>query len=295
LKRLLLASLLAACAGPDPGADASRDDAGRAARDAARDASAGSDTAREDAARDDAGIETPGLLDPGALEDYEGPYEIESGTVTLENVRLTGRLTVRGGTVTLRNCTSDFEDYYHVIVYGGSLLVEHCELDGMNTVASADDIGITGANITVRYSVFRRFVNAMRPASDSLLEHNVIEMPNTAFDEAHTDGIEVYGGSNIEIRSNRIDIAGGAGETGCVNIATDFGDIDDVRVEDNDFTGGTYSFYARLQGAGSSLTNVRVIGNRWHLPRVFGTHSVEPSSAVVEWTDNMDEGDPLSF
>lgn len=50
------------------------------------------------------------------------------------------------------------------------------------------------------------------------------------------------------------------GATGCVNIATDFGNNDDVVAEDNDFTGGTASL--GLQGEGEALTNVKVRNNR---------------------------------
>jgi hypothetical protein len=239
--------------------------------------------------------ETAGLTNPGIITNYSGSYTINSGTVVIENKAFTNRLTVNGGNVTIRNSTFNFEDYYHILVNGGTVTVEHSEFDGMNTTSMADDLGITGDNITVRWSTFKRFVNALRPGSNSLIERNVISNPNTAHGPAHTDGIEVYGGSNITIRYNSINISGGAGETGCVNIATDFGDISNVTVEGNDFTGGTYSFYARLQGAGNSITNIHVVNNRWHTPHIYGTHSVIPTSSVVEWNGSTLNGSPLAF
>jgi hypothetical protein len=239
--------------------------------------------------------EVPGLTNPAVLTDYTGPSTITSGTVVIENKRITSRLTVRGGNVTIRNSTFAFDDYYHLLVDGGTVLVEHSEFDGMNTRSNGDDLGATGANLTIRWSKFTRLINAMRLSSNSTAEHNLIAQPNDVYGPAHTDGIEVYGGSHIVIRSNTIDIAGGIGETGCVNIATDFGNIDDVLVEDNDFTGGTYSFYARLQGQGDAISNIRVRDNRWHEPHVYGTHSVDPASSVTEWTGNTLDGSPLPF
>jgi hypothetical protein len=238
--------------------------------------------------------EQPGLTDPAALSDYTGPSTITGGTVVIEDKRFSRRLTVSGGHVTIRNSTFAFEDWYHVLVNGGTVVVEHSEFDGMDTVTRADDLGASGSNLTVRWSVFRRLVNAMRLGNDSTAEHNLITEPNDVYDPAHSDGIEVYGGRNVTIRSNTIDISGGQGETGCVNIATDFADISGVLVEDNDFTGGTYSLYVR-SARGNEVSDVRVRGNRWHTPHIYGTHSVDPRSAVVEWSGNTLDGQPLSF
>lgn len=238
---------------------------------------------------------TAGLTDPSALTDYTGASTINSGTVVLENKRFTGRLTINGGTVTIRNSSFNFTDYYHLMVNGGTVIVQNSEFDGMNTTTTADDLGIIGDNVTVQYSVFKHLVNAMRPGSNSLIEHNVISNPNNVYGPAHVDGIEIYGGSNITVRSNAINISGGMGETGCVNIATDFASINNVTVEDNDFTGGTYSLYVRLQGAGSAVTNIKVRNNRWHTPHIYGTQSIDPSSAIVEWTGNTFDGKPLAL
>jgi hypothetical protein len=133
----------------------------------------------------------------------------------------------------------------------------------------------------------------MNLGSNATAEHNVIGQPNTAYGPAHSDGIEVYGGSNMVVRSNQIDIRGGSGAAGCVNITTDFGDTHDVLVEGNDLTGGTASLSVRLQGQGTSLTGVRVRHNHWHLGFIYHTHSVDPRSAITDWTDNTLAGQPL--
>lgn len=235
-----------------------------------------------------------GLLDPGALTDYTGPSTISGGTVVIENKRVTSRLTIEGGDVTIRNSSFAFDDWYHLYVTGGTVVVEHSEFDGMNTTTHGDDIGATGDNLTVRSSRFVRLVNGMRLGNNSVAEGNTISEPNTAYGPAHTDGIEVYSGSHVVIRGNTIDITGGRGETGCVNIATDFGNIDDVLVEDNDFTGGTYSLYVRLQGEGESVTNVQILSNRFHTPHIYGTHSLDPVSAITTWSTNTLNGSPLN-
>jgi hypothetical protein len=180
-------------------------------------------------------------------------------------------------------------------VTGGTVVVEHSEFDGLNTSTNGDDIGATGDNLTVRSSRFVRLINAMRLGSNSVAEYNSISDPNTAYPPAHTDGIEVYSGSHVVIRGNRIDISGGKGETGCVNIATDFGAIDDVLVEDNDLTGGTYSLYVRLQGEGDAVTNVRITDNRFHTPHIYGTHSIDPTSAITTWSTNTLNTTPIDM
>jgi hypothetical protein len=240
--------------------------------------------------------EVPGLTNPAALTTYTGPSTISGGTVVIEDKRITSRLTVEGGNVTIRNCLFEFEDWYHLWARGGTVTVEHSEFDGLNTSTTGDDNGITGGNLTIRWSVFRNLVNGINLDGDnSLVEHNAIGHPNTAYGPAHSDGIEVYGGAHIVIRSNKIDIVGAIGETGAVNIATDFGNIDDVTVEDNDLTGGTATLYVRLQGQGESLTNVKVRNNRFHSPHIYFTHSVDPLSAITQWTGNTLDGAPLAL
>jgi hypothetical protein len=238
---------------------------------------------------------TAGLSDPGALTGYDGPSTIEGGTVVIDSKRFSSRLTVAGGDVTIRNSSFAFDDWYHLYVTGGTVTVDHSEFDGLDTTTHADDIGVTGANVTVRSSRFVRLVNGLRLSSNSVAEGNVITRPNDAYGPAHSDGIEVYDGAHVVIRSNVIDITGGSGATGCVNIATDFGDIDDVLVEDNDLTGGTYSLYARLQGDGDAISGIRVLGNRWHTPHQYGTHSVDPTSSIAEWSANTLDGQPVPF
>jgi hypothetical protein len=237
--------------------------------------------------------ERPGLTDPSALTDYRGPSVITGDTV-IENKRVHSRITIQSGDVVIRNSTLVFDDYYHVLVHGGSVRIEHSEFDGLKTTTHADDLGVSGSNVTVRWSTFRGLVNAMRLGDDSTAEHNVISDPNDVYPPAHSDGIEVYGGTNVVIRSNTIDITGGSGETGAVNIATDFGDISNVLVEDNDLTGGTYSLYVR-SARGHLVSGVTVKDNRWHTPHIYGTHSVEPREAVAVWSGNALDGRTLEM
>jgi hypothetical protein len=237
--------------------------------------------------------QAPGLADPSVLTDYTGPSTITGGSVVIENKRVNERLTVEGGQVTIRNSSFRFEDYYQLINDGGTVLVENSEFDGMN--GPSNITGATGSNLTVRWSRITGFENGLHLESNSTAERNLIAQPTTSRPDAHSDGIEVGQGSNIVIRSNTIDIHGGTGATGCINIGTPYGDVDDVVVEDNDVTGGTYSLYVRQDDNGTSLTNVRVVNNRWHTPHIYGTHSVDPSSAVTEWRGNTLDGTPIDL
>ncbi|WP_329108899.1 hypothetical protein OG792_09660 [Micromonospora sp. NBC_01699] len=233
-----------------------------------------------------------GLSNPAALTPYAGPSTIDDGTHVITDRRFTGRLTIRGGDVTIRNSSFNFVDFYHLIVEGGRVTVEQSEFDGMNSTST--DMAIMGGNLVVRHTTFRRFTNAVRLLGNSRVEFNVIDQPNTVATDASTNGIDVWQGSDMTIRHNVINIAGGVRPSGCVSVNTDLTGIDNITIESNDFTGGTHGLQIRAKN-GQALTNVRVRDNRWHTPYAFGPHDVDPASAVSEWTGNTLNGDPLQL
>jgi hypothetical protein len=104
--------------------------------------------------------ETAGLTDRAALTAYRGPSTITGGTVVIDSRRIGSRLRVEGGNVTIRNSAFAFEDWYHLWVEGGTVLVEHSEFDGLHTTTNTDDAGVAGVGVTVRWSPPPRHIRA---------------------------------------------------------------------------------------------------------------------------------------
>jgi hypothetical protein len=219
-----------------------------------------------------------------------------SGTVTLstpgavwEGRDLTGSLEITADNVTVRNCRIRLNSGYFAIQNSGkNLLVENCEIFS----PSGAYTGIAGSNMTVRSCDIHNFENGIGAGSNVIVEesyiHDLYYGPG-----AHVDGIEWQSsGSNSVIRRNRIVLGD---DTGCVNITPyNGGSANDNTVQDNLFSGGTYSLYIRGDGGGS-VNGVTVTGNVWVKGSyVHGTQSIVDASGIV-WSNNrLDDGTILN-
>jgi len=220
----------------------------------------------------------------------------QSGTVVLdtpgavwEGHDLTGSVEVSANNVTIRNCRIHSSDYFAIAHTSGSnLVVENCEIDSPRGAYT----GISGGDMTVRRCNLHNFENAIIVASNAVIEENYIHDLYYG-PGAHVDGIE-WGssGSNTIIRRNHIVLGD---DTGCVNITPySGGAANDNTVQDNLFSGGTYSLYIRGDGGGS-IDGVTVTGNVWVKGSyVYGTHDIVQASRVV-WSNNrLADGTPVN-
>jgi hypothetical protein len=253
--------------------------------------------------------EKPGLtVSESSLKPYTGPKEFRGGgTYVFENCYVTDTIRMYSSAtanVTFRNCKFTVDSWWGILAEGGTILVEHSLFDGTGVQDENFPLAMDGAHGTVRYSEFRNNTDNIRLGGNTLAEWNYIHAgkAHSGTGNAHSDGIEIYNarrssgvtGPHTIVRNNYIDIKGSEGATGCVNITTDFGPVDGVRVEGNVFMpGGTYSLYVRLQTTSGPIKNVEVVNNRWFASTtgsrssgMYGTHSVDPESSISQWSGN---------
>jgi hypothetical protein len=217
-----------------------------------------------------------GLSDPGVLTDWtESTTFTQKGTqdnpIVIRDKRFSGRVNLEGAEwVEFRNCSFDGDgDWFGIRKMDGSanILIRDCEAFNAQTVFAIDGVGA----ITLERVNIHTCENGIR-ARDALIRdcyiHDVQWTP-----DAHHDCIEVYGGGNVIIDHCNLQLPNS--ETGCVNIATDFGDISDVTVTNCLLNGGTYTIYARIQGSGSSLTDVTVANNVFGSDYIYGILSAD--------------------
>lgn len=119
---------------------------------------------------------------------------------------------------------------------------------------------------------------------------------------SHVDGVEISTGSGIEFVNCYFEIPTNAdtggpeatGATAALNVAPDFGDIDDLLVESCVLIGGGMPLLIRQQGGGS-LSNIRVRntvlgGGRWGPVNTDGV----AKQAIVEWENvTTPDGTPI--
>jgi len=232
----------------------------------------------------DIGPDNTGVPPGTRLTPMEGTVVLETPGEIWEAIELTGTISVTADDVTIRNCRIHSTSFFAISNEGSNLLVEHCEIYG-----DLDSYtGVAGSNMTLRRNDIHGFENPVVASSNAIVEecyiHDLSYAPG-----AHPDGVEWGGsGSNSIVRRNRIMIGG---DTGCVNVTPyGGGEANDNTIEDNLFSGGTYSLYIRGDGGGT-VSGVTVTGNIWiEDSYAYGTHSVVDATDVT-WSGNtLDDG-----
>lgn len=227
----------------------------------------------------DIGEHNTGVPPGTRLTPMEGTVVLDTPGEIWEGIDLTGTISVTADDVTIRNCRIHSTSFFAISNEGSNLLVEHCEIFG-----DLDSYtGVAGSNMTLRRNDIHGFENPVVASSNVIVEecyiHDLSYAPG-----AHPDGVEWGGSGNDSIvRRNRIMIGG---DTGCVNVTPyGGGTANDNVIEDNLFSGGTYSLYIRGDGGGT-VSGVTVTGNIWiEGSYAYGTHSVVDVTDVT-WSGN---------
>lgn len=111
------------------------------------------------------------------------------------------------------------------------------------------------------------------------------------FGPRHSDGYQTAGGSNVVLRGNNIEVAKSAANS-AVFISANPGAVNNMLIENNRLSGGTYIVYCGAQG-GPMPTNVKFKGNTFvRNSSAFGVGSVQCQTAAGwEWSGNkFDDG-----
>lgn len=152
--------------------------------------------------------------------------------------------------------------------------------------------GIIGGNFIACGNYIRGFDNAFTIGGNTTIQSNFIEKLNSAQSGPHYDGIELYSGSNVNIWGNNIrmtDVNGNwLGDTGAINLTTEWSSITNVEIRGNWIGGGGYTLYIRRSSSGSgyNYSGIRVINNRW-----YGS----PPKGFAQWGPMSDDGGDIIF
>jgi len=210
-----------------------------------------------------------------------GSITISTDGAVVENLDVTGQITVTADNVTIRNFRIDASgSWYGLQNSGGSnLVIEDGEVFGSRSA------GVLGSNLTARRLYLHDHGgDALKVGSNSLVEYCFIEKNGTNAD-AHADGNQTRGGSNITFRYNNIWMPSpgtsnypGTPYKSNAAFMLELG-ISNFVVENNWLNGGTYTVYC----PSPEMSGVIVRNNRFGRDYQYGLRA----GNCAEWSGNV--------
>lgn len=279
------------------------------------------------------GRPSSGLPAPQVINPAGGVLKIR-GSQTLDNKIINGRVEVESGNVVIKN--SIIRAGLSSATYQGrpsatgivslrpaanaTLKIEDTTIEGDSSVDGRDDrtayvIGLRGHNITANRVHIRKVSDGINvdgsnfKVTNSFI-HEAVDSPDSRKSDkiAHTDGVQVAAGSNIELSNNTIN----GFKFAAVMVTPDVGNVDNIRIRNNWLDGGSCSVNMSARNKRGSIRGVQVIGNKfgngqqsttgnnWHCGKATRLHGVltdvsnrpdvrdnkTPSGQVAQLDDN---------
>lgn len=229
---------------------------------------------------------TSGVLTPSA-----GDFIADQEGAVIENLDITGIISVRVANLTIRNCRirgdgagSSGAGLINCAreAVTGTIIIEDCEL--APDTPSIDWNGVVGHNFTARRNNIHSVVDgfgvwnlfAETSSAQVTIEDNYVHDahcwtpdPNHGDNRTHNDGVQIHTGGGVTITGNNFDWTPGATSEptltqtyACLMLNGD-GQMNPVTVSDNWLTGGT----AIINGADTGPTyTLNITGNRFTNP-----------------------------
>ena len=239
----------------------------------------------------------PRGLDESSLRVHEGRMDVREDGAVVEGRLVEGSLHVHARDVVIRgsviNGSVHFREGAHngrlvdsVVRSGGpypvranygatEVVLEHCEIDGRRS--TNNNGGVAGGNITVRYCELHSHTDSAKVTSNSVWEYNWLHTNGTWGTDAHPDGLQSTGGTNIVVRRNFIDMPNApTGNNSAMHFQATFRPLRDILIEENYLNGGNYTVYVRADDRGhGDPENVRILDNRMGRDFRYGLFSTQ--------------------
>lgn len=223
-----------------------------------------------------------------------GPITVVDDGAVVDAMDVAGSITVRADNVTVQRSRVRTSGHrYGIKVEAGSTgtVVEDVEIEGTDDGCS---IGIVYGDFVVRRANIHGCADGVRADSDATVEDSYIH-DLRKFPGSHNDGVQSTGGSNIRLVGNNI-VGPFQQSTSAILIHSNQRPVNEVLIEGNRLSGGTYTLYVRDKGTGHGPpSNVVVRNNVWvHDSWLNGPFALHEGPGLV-WSGNLDDrGAPLS-
>jgi hypothetical protein len=214
---------------------------------------------------------------------------MEKGAV-IEDLDVTGSITVLADDVTIRRVHLKSDDYYPIRYFDNDntgLVVEDSEIEGTTgDVTSA----ISFANYTARRLNIHGSSDGLKADANVLIEdcwiHDLSNGPGE-----HNDDVQSTGGKGVTIRHSVLE--------GASNAAVQTGDeggasTEDLLIECSWLSGGGYTLNIRGSGA-TAPKNTKVIDNRFGRDAGYGPWTFDDPSPTVTGNVYDDDSQPIPY
>jgi len=225
----------------------------------------------------------------GQLVDSSESIVVRQDGAVIENINLTGCITIRANNVTIRNVRINCGGFYAIRVIDGfsGIRVDKAEMLNMKSAA------ILGSNFTVtRSNIHDSGADAFKPGRNVVIETSWMHRLGTIVG-SHSDAVQMVSGGDIVIRGNNIDMPAnlqGYTNSQCILLQTNNGPISNVLIENNWLNGGGWCVQVNDKGRGhGSPQNIRILGNRFGPDCTFGTILVRGDNADTTVIGNVFE------
>lgn len=233
------------------------------------------------------------------LTSYTGSSTISAnGTVIDSKIINTSGLVVTGSNVIIRKCQINFTGWWGIDAEtAANITIEDCTITGPGTGGTANACIL--AYGTIQRNNISNSGNGIVLASGSggaVVKGNYVHTLRSADADEHYDGIAVQGvQDDVLIEDNHVE----GRDTSCVFIKTDFGTVNNIRVNHNRLIndpvigGPSYEIYSVEGWGGVGVpTNISITNNVIQ----YGLYGYRSLEGTVTWSGNVDyiTGAPIS-
>jgi hypothetical protein len=240
------------------------------------------------------GLPGPDNTGPAAgttFTSHNGDLNLATDGAVIKTVQVNGTVHCHADNVTVRN--SRIVGHYGIVAYPDcrNLTVDHVELDCGNTPGGngfMQDSGFVGQGIVFRNVEARRCENGIFIDNGVAVYDSWIHQPLTPTGDAHSDGIQLWGGaSDVVLQHNNIDYRGDT--NAAITTGQNTNPASSIRVIGNRLAGGSYTFYLPNQRGliGATYTDVRITNNRFAKDAHAYMYCAGYVNELTAWSGNV--------
>jgi len=237
--------------------------------------------------------EKPGPDNTGVPEGIEltpsGSITVSDAGAVVENLDVTGSITVLADNVTIRNVRITSDDYYPIRYFDNDnrgLRVEDTEIIGLNGDVTS---GIAFGHYTALRVNVHGSADGLKADEDVLIQDSWIHDLSNGPTE-HNDDVQSTGGKGVTILHSVLEGASNAAvQTGDDGAATE-----DLTVRCSWLSGGGYTL--NIRGSGTTVPrNTQIVDNRFGRDSAYGPWTLDDPNPTVTGNVWDDDGTAIPY